>query len=241
MKKQIVLFSFMFAAIVCVSAQNKKSKTVTQPLSLTTEMQKVSYAIGAQLGQQLRLTREQTAICIDSTLVARGVVDAAAGYCQMTEQELKAVMQQFSQKMQQLQKEQETVKLDAEKARSKEFLQKNKQQKGVIETASGLQYKVVTMGTGEKPTAESTVKVHYHGTTIDGKVFDSSVQRGEPISFPLNRVIRGWQEGLQLMPVGSKFIFYIPSDLAYGDRGMGDAVAGGATLIFEVELLAIEK
>jgi FKBP-type peptidyl-prolyl cis-trans isomerase len=108
------------------------------------------------------------------------------------------------------------------KGLEKAFLVKNKTNAGVIETESGLQYKVITMGTGAKPKATDEVKVHYHGTTIDGKVFDSSVERGEPITFPLNQVIPGWTEGVQLMPVGSKFIFYIPSELAYGEQGAGN-------------------
>ena len=110
---------------------------------------------------------------------------------------------------------------------------------GVVETKSGLQYKVVTMGTGAKPSATDTVKVHYHGTLIDGTVFDSSVQRGEPIVFPLNQVIPGWTEGLQLMPVGSKFTFYIPQELAYGSHETG-AIKPFSALVFEVELLGIE-
>ncbi len=120
------------------------------------------------------------------------------------------------------------------------FLAENKKKEGVIETASGLQYKVVTMGTGAKPSATDRVKVHYHGTLLDGTVFDSSVERGEPITFGLNQVIAGWTEGVQLMPIGSKFIFYIPSNLAYGDRAAG-SIKPGSTLIFEVELLDIEK
>ena len=125
------------------------------------------------------------------------------------------------------------------KEKGKAFLAENKKKEGVIETASGLQYKVVKMGTGPKPHETDKVKVHYHGTLIDGTVFDSSVERGEPIEFPLNGVIKGWTEGVQLMPVGSKFIFYIPSDLAYGDRDAGPTIKGGSTLIFEVELLEI--
>lgn len=121
------------------------------------------------------------------------------------------------------------------------FLAENATKEGVIVTESGLQYKVITMGEGEKPTAESTVKVHYHGTLIDGTVFDSSVQRGEPIEFPLNGVIKGWTEGLQLMPVGSKFILYIPYQLAYGERGAGELIGPCEALIFEVELLEIVK
>ncbi len=122
----------------------------------------------------------------------------------------------------------------------KAFLAENAKKKGVTTTASGLQYEVMKEGTGAKPTAAETVKVHYHGTLTNGEVFDSSVQRGEPISFPLNGVIKGWTEGLQLMPTGSKFKFTIPSDLAYGDRGSPPKIGPGATLIFEVELLGIE-
>ena len=126
-------------------------------------------------------------------------------------------------------------------AKGEEFLAENAKREGVFVTESGLQYEVVTMGEGEKPTAESTVKVHYHGTLIDGTVFDSSVQRGEPIEFPLNGVIAGWTEGLQLMPVGSKFILYIPYQLAYGERGAGELIGPCEALIFEVELLEIVR
>lgn len=120
-----------------------------------------------------------------------------------------------------------------------EFLATNKSEEGVIETASGLQYKVLTQGDGtEHPSASSKVKVHYHGTLLDGSVFDSSVDRGEPISFGLNRVIKGWTEGVQLMVVGDKVRFYIPSSLGYGNRPAGK-VGAGALLIFDVELLAI--
>ena len=126
-------------------------------------------------------------------------------------------------------------------AKGEEFLAENATREGIIVTESGLQYEVITMGEGEKPTAESTVKVHYHGTLIDGTVFDSSVQRGEPIEFPLNGVIKGWTEGLQLMPVGSKFKLYIPYQLAYGERGAGELIGPCEALIFEVELLEIVK
>jgi len=120
------------------------------------------------------------------------------------------------------------------------FLAANAKKEGVVTTASGLQYKVLQAGTGPRPKATDTVNVHYRGTFIDGKTFDSSYDRGEPISFGLNQVIRGWTEGVQLMPVGSKYEFYIPYNLAYGERGAGGAIPGYATLIFQVELLAIE-
>lgn len=121
------------------------------------------------------------------------------------------------------------------------FLAENKTKEGVKTTASGLQYKVITLGTGTKPTAKNTVKVNYEGRLIDGTVFDSSYQRNEPIEFPLSGVIAGWTEGVQLMPTGSKFQFYIPANLAYGETGAGGLIGPNATLIFDVELLAITK
>ncbi len=130
-------------------------------------------------------------------------------------------------------------KLDAEIARGQAFLAENKNRPEVTETASGLQYEVMVQGDGPKPGPTTKVTTHYHGTTIDGKIFDSSVQRGQPLSFGLNQVISGWTEGLQLMPVGSKYKFFIPYNLAYGERGAGGAIPGGAALIFEVELIAI--
>ncbi|MBP9213694.1 MAG: FKBP-type peptidyl-prolyl cis-trans isomerase [Chitinophagaceae bacterium] len=121
-----------------------------------------------------------------------------------------------------------------------DFLASNKNEEGVVETASGLQYKVLTMGTGEKPTAQNTVTCHYHGTVIDGTVFDSSVKRGEPASFPLSAVITGWTEGLQYMPMGSKFRFFIPPHLGYGERQVSAVIGANSTLIFDVELISFK-
>jgi FKBP-type peptidyl-prolyl cis-trans isomerase FklB len=136
------------------------------------------------------------------------------------------------------------MKMDAEndvyKTENMAFLEENAKKEGIQITETGLQYEVITMGTGPKPTLDQTVKVHYHGTLIDGSVFDSSVDRGEPIEFPVTGVIPGWVEGLQLMPVGSKFKFYIPYDLAYGERGAGQMIKPFSTLIFEVELLEVK-
>lgn len=139
-----------------------------------------------------------------------------------------------TEKLQQLKNEKAAANLKA----GQEFLAQNKTQEGVIETASGLQYKVLTMGTGQKPSVNNTVTCHYHGTVIDGTVFDSSVQRGVPASFPLGAVIQGWVEGLQLMPVGSKFRFFIPPHLGYGDRQVSAVIGPNSTLIFDVELIS---
>ena len=132
-----------------------------------------------------------------------------------------------------------TEKAEANLKAGQEFLAKNKEKAGVTETPSGLQYEIITEGTGPKPTANNTVTCHYHGTMIDGSIFDSSVQRGQPAKFPLNQVIKGWTEGVALMPTGSKWRFFIPPHLGYGDRQVGPTIGPNSTLIFEVELLGI--
>ncbi|MDR3129697.1 MAG: FKBP-type peptidyl-prolyl cis-trans isomerase [Tannerellaceae bacterium] len=153
---------------------------------------------------------------------------------QMTVEEAQSFMQAYFTAIQEH---------EAEKAKSEgtKFLEENKAKAGVITTESGLQYQVITEGTGNKPTESDRVKVHYTGTLIDGTVFDSSVDRGEPATFGVNQVIKGWTEGLQIMPVGSKYIFWIPSELAYGERGAGQNIKPNSVLKFEVELLEIVK
>lgn len=198
-----------------------------------TQEQKTSYALGANIGENFKTTGIE--LIYDTFL--QGVQDGMNGTNKLSQNEMQVI---FNQLQQELQKRQQ-AEVEVEKEKGRAFLAENGKKEGVVTTPSGLQYKVVTMGTGAKPTATDKVRVHYHGTTLDGEVFDSSVQRGETIAFPLNQVIKGWTEGLQLMPIGSKFIFYIPSDLAYGDRGAGPSIKPGATLIFEVELFGIEQ
>jgi FKBP-type peptidyl-prolyl cis-trans isomerase len=198
-----------------------------------TQEQKISYALGANVGENFKAT----GIELMYEFFFQGVQDGMNGTNKLSQNEMQVI---FNQLQQELQKRQQ-AEVEVEKEKGRAFLAENGKKEGVVTTPSGLQYKVVTMGTGAKPTATDKVRVHYHGTTLDGEVFDSSVQRGETIVFPLNQVIKGWTEGLQLMPIGSKFIFYIPSDLAYGDRGAGPTIKPGATLIFEVELFEIEK
>jgi len=196
-----------------------------------TQEQKISYALGANVGESFKTAGIQ--LTMENFI--QGVTDAMAGNNKLTPQEMEQLFAIVNQQVQ----EHQNKGMEEEKAKGAAFLAENLKKEGVVATASGLQYKVIKMGTGPKPTATDQVKVHYHGTTIDGTVFDSSVQRGEPITFGLNQVIPGWTEGLQLMPVGSKFMFFIPSNLAYGDRGAGNAIKPGATLIFEVELFEI--
>ncbi len=215
----------LMAAFIGISTNLKAQETMTQE-------EKISYALGANIGESFK----QQGIEVVMDQFIKGFNDGKSGQNKFTQAEMEQIFNEFQKMMQQKQ----MSMVDEEKAKGAAFLAENKKKEGVIETPSGLQYKVVKMGTGAKPSATDKVKVHYHGTLLDGTVFDSSVQRGEPITFGLNQVIAGWTEGVQLMPVGSKFIFYIPSNLAYGDRAAG-SIKPGSTLIFEVELLDIEK
>jgi FKBP-type peptidyl-prolyl cis-trans isomerase len=206
--------------------------------ALTTQKQKESYALGMSIG--LGFKKQGLDKSIDSAIVARGMREALAGTkTAMTEDEMKASLQQLR-----------TEFTTAQEAKAKEagatnrkegdtFLAENKSKDGVKVLPDGLQYKVLTEGNGPKPAATDTVTVNYRGTLINGKEFDSSYKRGQPASFPVNGVIKGWTEALQLMPVGSKYQLFIPPDLAYGDRGAGADIGPGDTLIFEVELLSI--
>ena len=207
-------------------------------LDLKNPQQRASYSIGADIGNNFK----RQGIEIDAKALAAGLADTIGGKTQLTEAEMKEALNAFRssmmEKMQAKQKEagEKNVK-DGEA-----YLAANAKKGGVKVTPSGLQYKVIKPGTGKvSPKATDTVKVHYHGTTIDGTVFDSSVERGEPVSFPLNGVIPGWTEGVQLMKEGDKFQFVIPSKLAYGEQGAGGKIGPNSTLVFDVELLSIEK
>ncbi len=200
--------------------------------------QNTGYAIGTFFARQIK----QAGFKVDSAEVAKGFSDVMEGKePKFTEEQIQQIMQAAQAESSKNRDAESAGAADKNKKEGADFLAKNGKEEGVVTTKSGLQYKVMQKGDGAKPAATDTVKVHYHGTLLDGKVFDSSVKRGEPISFPLDGVIKGWTEGVQLMSVGSKFKFFIPSDLAYGDRGAGGDIGPGATLMFEVELLAIEK
>jgi FKBP-type peptidyl-prolyl cis-trans isomerase FklB len=193
---------------------------------------KSSYAIGVTVGTNF--TKQNIPLNVDA--FAAGVKDSMAGKPKMTEAEIKDTMMAFEKDMVGRQKQAaEKNKADGEK-----FLADNKNKPGVKTTADGLQYKVLKEGTGPQPKATDNVTVNYEGKSIDGTVFDSSYKRGEPATFMLNAVIKGWTEGLQLMKVGSKYQFFIPADLAYGDRAPGPDIKPNSTLIFDVELLGIK-
>jgi len=199
----------------------------------TTQEQQASYGIGLQMGEQLASNPFEG---LDISAVSAGIADAFAGAeSKVSQQDLQAAFQVISERMQAEAAEQAKVLGAAGEA----FLAENAKKDGVVVTESGLQYEVVSEGAGEKPTAESTVSVHYHGSLIDGTVFDSSVERGQPAEFPVGGVIAGWTEALQLMTEGSKWRLYVPYNLAYGERGSQGAIPPYATLVFEVELLTI--
>ena len=200
--------------------------------------QKVAYLIGRDIGQSIKTDDLQ----VDLDLLFAGLKEAASGAeSQIAQEEQQALMIKFQQEMQAKAAAKQAEAAMGNKKAAETFLAENKKREEVTETESGLQYEVLTAAEGDKPAATDTVKVHYHGTLLDGTVFDSSVERKQPIDFPLNGVIPGWTEGVQLMSVGSKYKFYIPSDLAYGDRGSPPKIGPGATLVFEVELLEITK
>ncbi len=231
--------SFIAMLVVFFIAGNvsltKGQNTNVIPDGVKSFKDSVSYMIGLDIAQNLKRGK----IEIVNQWLLQGLKDALDGKDSLVSQQIKdGVIQRWQAEQQKKQTEETAKKSAVAKAEGKAFLEKNKKEKGVKELPSGLQYKVVTEGKGVHPKATDKVKVHYHGTLVNGTVFDSSVQRGEPVTFPLNQVIKGWTEGVQLMTPGSKYVFYIPSDLAYGDREVS-VIPAGSTLIFEVELLDI--
>ena len=219
-------------------------KEVAKDDGLKTAREKLSYSIGLQLGTSLKEIKED----IDFSVAVQGMEDSFNDKkLRLTKEEIMKELTAFSKKMQEKQMkimEEQKKKMEAQgkenKKQGEAFLSENKKKKDVITTKSGLQYIVLSKGKGKKPKATDQVKVHYKGTLIDGTEFDSSYKRGEPVTFPVNQVIPGWTEALQLMNVGSKYKLFIPSDIAYGERGPMP-IGPNATLIFEVELLSIEK
>jgi FKBP-type peptidyl-prolyl cis-trans isomerase FklB len=209
----------LIMGITSINAQN-----------LNTEMEKVSYSLGVNVAKSVK---NQGLESIDSEAIAQAFTDVFEGNeLKISEQESNVILQEYFGKL-------------AQKAQSQNveagqnFLAENAKRDGVVTTATGLQYEVLTEGSGDSPKETDQVTVHYHGTLIDGTVFDSSVERGQPATFPVNGVIPGWVEALQLMNPGAKFKLFIPSNLAYGERGTGGAIGPNATLIFEVELISI--
>ncbi len=219
MKNVLILHVLMLISF-CVQAQELK-----------TANDSLSYAVGILWGENMK---QQGLTDINTTILGNAIGDVLKGNdSSMDAQTANVIVKEFMNR-----EKMEAMKKN--KAEGELFLQKNAEKEGVITLESGLQYQVLSEGTGPIPTANDKVTVHYHGTLINGDVFDSSVQRGSPATFPVTGVIKGWVEALQLMPVGSKWKLFIPSDLAYGERGAGQKIGPGTVLIFEVELLGIE-
>ncbi len=200
---------------------------------MTSALDSVSYLIGVNVGESMKTFPGEK---LNLDLLIKGLkqaIESDSSVLEMDPYQVQMFVQNYVMEAQQR---------DAEKTKeaSIKFLEDNKKKDGIKVTSSGLQYKVITEGTGPKPDSTSVVKVNYRGTLADGTEFDSSYKRGEPATFPLDQVIKGWAEGIRLMPVGSKYMLYIPSDLAYGERGAGEKVKGNSALVFEVELLGIE-
>jgi FKBP-type peptidyl-prolyl cis-trans isomerase FklB len=210
----------------------KPATATVKPTLLKSRIDSVSYGIGQDIANNLKAQGMDN---VNTALLAKGIQDALKNTPPLlTKEQSNMSISNYLQQM-------KTEKAAKNKVDGEKFLAENKTKAGVVTLPSGMQYQVVKEGTGAKPTINDKVKTHYHGMLIDGTVFDSSVDRGEPISFPVSGVIKGWTEALQLMPVGSKWRLFIPADLAYGDRQAGPKIGPGSTLIFDVELLDIEK
>jgi FKBP-type peptidyl-prolyl cis-trans isomerase FklB len=212
------------------------------PLVLKTQKDKVSYALGMSMGKDLGSKLKQGSVEVDQAILLRGVKDALSGSkLLLTDDEVKAVFTQLNADVRKRLEEKARIAGDANKKEGDEFLAANKTKDGVVTLPSGLQYKIITEGTGPKPTATDSVTCNYRGTLISGIEFDSSYKRGQPLTIQVNNVIKGWTEALQLMPVGSKWQVFIPGELAYGERGQGQQIGPNSTLIFEVDLLSIQS
>lgn len=230
MRLTLLAASLIVVAASCTAQQGKTD--------LKTDEAVFGYALGYGYGEYLK---SQMVDSLDMDAFLAGLLAAQKGdSSRVTEADRERVFTAMQERLQAKARAKELAEMRANNDPNLAWLDENGKREGVVTTASGLQYEVITMGSGAKPKATDNVTVHYLGTLIDGTKFDSSYDRGEPITFPLNGVIAGWTEGLQLMPIGSKFKFYIPGYLGYGTRGAGQLIAPNSTLIFEVELLDIQ-
>jgi FKBP-type peptidyl-prolyl cis-trans isomerase FklB len=226
-------------AATTAKAPVKKSAVAATP-ALTTKKQKFSYALGMNIGTGLGNNLKKQSVEVDPILVSQGLKDVmAGGKTRLTQEEAQAVLTEVQNEVRKEQQEKMQEASAKNKTEGEAFLAANKSKEGVVTLPDGLQYKILTAGTGPKPTASDSVVCNYRGTLINGTEFDSSYKRGQPATFGVSQVIKGWTEALQLMPVGSKWQLVIPSSLAYGERGAGADIGPDSTLIFEVELISI--
>ena len=234
MKKiALMLFCLLFLTVAC---KKDKADAPKETATLNTQQEKVSYSIGMDIGS----TIQKQALDVDPAFVAMGMKDAFAnGTTLLTPEEAKDVLVKWQQEMMQKKVADMKKQADENAAKGKAFLEENAKKEGVKTLPSGLQYKIIEEGTGKKPLANDTVTVNYKGTLIDGTEFDSSYARNKPATFPVNGVIKGWTEALQLMNTGAHWMLYIPADLAYGERQAGPTITPNSTLIFDVTLMSI--
>ena len=241
MKKTAIAILITSAIGLTACGQQDTDLLKVEEQKLETEAQQQAYAMGASVGQfieQKMNEQEALDVNLDKDLVVKGFVAALQGQSQLDMKEIQTLTLAMEAASREKQKAISDAKSETNIADGEKFLAENAEREGVTVTDSGLQYEVMSEGEGASPTAEDTVTVHYKGTLLDGTEFDSSYSRGEPATFPLSRVIPGWTEGVQLMKVGSKFKFFIPSELAYGERATGK-ITPNSTLVFEVELLDV--
>lgn len=224
MKKTVLLSSCMMLCFLSIAAR--------AAVEVKTDKQKLSYALGAYFSQGIK----QQNVELDIPTFLQAVEDSLnKAPLKMNESEIQATLSQYKEKL----ATERNAAATTNKTAGQKFLETNKTKEGVVTLPSGVEYKILKEGTGAKPKSDSNVKVHYQGTLLDGKVFDSSYERGEPVSLNLSQVIKGWQEVLPLMSVGSKWQVCIPPELAYGERGAGGAIGPNSTLIFDIELIGI--
>lgn len=232
--------TMVFALQACAEEETAAvDAEATAPVVIETDEEKASYGIGYAFTSNLIDQTQGIELSMDALI--QGVRDAMTeADMTVSDEEVQAAVGRLQQKQLEAQQAEAEAASSANRAEGETFLAENGEKEGIVTTESGLQYEILERSDSEeRPTAESTVSVHYHGTLINGTVFDSSVERGQPVEFPLGNVIAGWTEGVQLMAVGDKFRFFIPADLAYGDRQPSPDIPSGSTLIFEVELLEI--
>jgi FKBP-type peptidyl-prolyl cis-trans isomerase FklB len=210
----------------------KKSNLMERHVAVVTPMDSLSYSIGVQIAEYYKTQGVEN---VNAACVSQAVNDVFDNKALAISED--AANMNIQQKLQEFM----ARKISGQKEAGIKFLEANKSRPGVVTLPSGLQYEIITKGTGAIPTAEDTVSANYIGTLIDGQEFDNSYKRGEPLTIPVSGVIRGWTEALQLMPVGSKWRLFVPSDLGYGDRGAGGVIPGGSALVFEIELLGIQN
>lgn len=246
----IILFVFLAATLLLTACDKQESMVQTDTPSPSSAVKisasdlvsledKASYGMGYDMGKKFKELGFHISADIFSTGLRDGIEETDSPL--LTEEEIKQAMKDFQQEIRKKKKEEMDKKAVENKEKSDKFLEENKKKEGVVTLESGLQYLIVTDGSGETPKATDRVKVHYKGTTIDGTEFDSSYKRNKPATFSVNRVVKGWTEALQLMKVGSKWQLFVPPELGYGNRGAGRKIGPNETLIFDIELISIEE